>query len=141
MIFTRGNVTIITQEDPNHKDPLPEIGKTYYAYDDGKVRPSREYQVTIDRLVENIEELPDGIYEAWSEEANECYWLFNEESDYIVIAHVENEVQEECYFVRTWGGHWHSISHENAISGDNLALDVTGENRAYVVKEWGESNE
>lgn len=140
MIFTRGNITIINNEVAGHKDPLPEIGKLYYAYDDGKIRPSREYTVIIDELIEDIEKLPEGIYEAWSEEANDCFWLFSEESDYIAVGHVDNEEKEKCYFVRTHGGHWHSIHTQDSIVGDNLALDVTGENRAYVVANWGEDN-
>ena len=140
MIFTRGNVTIITQEKEGHKDPVPEVGKVYYAYDDGKVRPSREYTVTIDELIQEEDEskLPEVLYNAWCDSANECYWLYNPETDYIVRGHINNEDQDICYFVRTHGGHWHSIDYPDAWMGSNLALDVTGENRAYVVANWGE---
>ena len=30
---------------------LPEIGKTYNCFDDGKIRESRMYQVTIDEII------------------------------------------------------------------------------------------
>lgn len=142
MIFTRDNVTIITQEVEGHKDPVPEVGKKYYAYDDGKIRPSRECVVIIDELIQEEDEskLPEVLYNAWCDCANECYWLYSPESDYIVRGHIDNEEQDICYFVRTHGGHWHSIDYPDAWMGSNLALDVTGENRAYVVEHWGENN-
>ena len=66
MIFTRDNITIITPEVEGHKDPVPEVGKKYYAYDDGKIRPSRECVVIIDELIQEEDEsndLPNNPYD------------------------------------------------------------------------------
>ena len=46
---------------------IPEIGKTYNCFDDGKISRSRMYQVTITEIVP-FEDADDELLELWEEE-------------------------------------------------------------------------
>ena len=69
---------------------LPEIGKFYDCYDDGKIHDSRKW-----------------------EEYKEGYdWLFAKETDYFIIANSYERGEfclSESIFVRTNDGEWFSM--------------------------------
>jgi hypothetical protein len=71
---------------------LPEIGKTYNCFDDGKIRESRMYQVTINEIVP-FEKADNELLELWEEEGLPSYWLF-EKTDYF-IKFTSNEFKDE----------------------------------------------
>jgi hypothetical protein len=62
---------------------IPEIGKTYNCFDDGKISHSRLYTVDVVDVIpfENIDE--DTLNE-WKEKVEECDWLFAKETDYFI---------------------------------------------------------
>lgn len=103
------------------KKPLPKVGKKYFAYDDGKLSPSREYRVEI-LQVSNYEALSDEVKELWQENVIQGYWLYAPESDWFIKAINEDNVVE--WFVRTKDGGWFSFSDHLLTYG---RLDVTGE--------------
>ena len=47
---------------------LPEIGRTYNCFDDGKITESRMYQVTIDEIIP-FEKADNELLELWEEES------------------------------------------------------------------------
>ncbi len=87
---------------------LPEIGKTYNCFDDGKIRESRMYQVTINEIVP-FEKADNELLELWEEEGLLVYWLF-EKTDYF-IKFTSNEFKDEPkgVFARTKDGGWFGL--------------------------------
>ena len=86
---------------------LPEIGKTYNCFDDGKIRESRMYQVTINEIVP-FEKADNELLELWKE-VLPSYWLF-EKTDYF-IKFTSNEFKDEPngVFARTKDGGWFGL--------------------------------
>jgi hypothetical protein len=103
---------------------LPEVGQTYYAYDDGKVRKSRECQVTIDCYI-NPCDAGIKLIKAWQEEVHNAYFLYNRWTDYFVRAFIAG-TETPVYFVRTLDGSWFSIPYEEENSECDLLLDIDG---------------
>ena len=94
----------------DHSMPLPEIGKTYFAYDDGKIRVTREYQVKVLDIL-TYKQLPKEIKRLWRQRAIESYWLFSPKSDYFIKAvRLEVDNGKEQYFARTHGNTWFGVS-------------------------------
>jgi hypothetical protein len=104
---------------------IPEIGKTYNCFDDGKISHSRLYTVDVVNVIpfENIDE--DTLNE-WKEEVNECDWLFAKETDYFIKT--ANGEDGNATFVRTLNGGWFSVG-QFMNSG---RLDVDGELTAIL---------
>ena len=86
---------------------LPEVGKEYYFYDDGKVSISRQYKVRITDIIpfseaknrvycvtgkDIINQLNRYNFEAptydkiWEKSKIDYPWIFTKDTDYIVIA-------------------------------------------------------
>lgn len=86
--------------------PIPEIGKTYNCFDDGKIRQSRLYTVDVVDVVpfNNIDE---ETRIEWLEEVNRCYWLYATETDYFIKT--ENGEDGNAVFARTLEGGWFSL--------------------------------
>lgn len=84
-------------------DNLPEIGKTYSAYDDGKIRPSREFSVTISRIIPHESAEPE-IIEKWKKEIETIHWLFSDTTDYFI------EDTDHDIYARTNRGEWYGIT-------------------------------
>jgi hypothetical protein len=120
-----GTVTVINTE-PYKEQPVPEVGKEYHIFDDGKISPSRHY---IAKVVEIIspEDAKDitGLLEAWECDKFDCNWLFAETTDYFVRAKSDSYDLNSLYFVRTLDGGWFSLDFPNVWMG--ARLDVDGE--------------
>ena len=104
---------------------IPEIGKTYNCFDDGKITTSRLYTVDVVSVIpfENIDK--DTLSE-WRELVEECDWLFAKETDYFIKT--ENGEDGNAVFVRTKDGGWFSLG-QFMNSG---ILDVDGELTAIL---------
>ena len=76
---------------------LPEIGKTYNCFDDGKIHKSRMYQVTITEII-SFEKADNELLELWEEEGLPSYWLFDK-TDYF-IKFTSNEFNKVICFVK-----------------------------------------
>lgn len=117
-----GTVTIINTK-PYTLQPVPEVGKEYHIFDDGKIRPSRHYIAKIVKLIypEDAYEIT-ALYKAWQEQVEECYWLFAKETDYFVVAESDYD-KDLIYFVRTTDGGWFSIDYPGCWMGARLDID------------------
>lgn len=101
------------------QQPIPIVGRQYYAYDDGKIRISREYAVTVQKIFDYTQ-LPAEIKKVWQEEVISCYWLYAPDSDCFVYA---MDDKYEYWFCRTKDGGWFGFNQ----TWGNGQLDVTGE--------------
>ena len=102
-----GTVTCINLT-PYKLQPVPEVGKEYKAFDDGKIRPSRLEHVKIVEVIPFKECQDNELISNWTVEVTDCYWLYAQETDYFIKA--ETEVYSDpCYFVRTVDGGWFSL--------------------------------
>ena len=99
-----GTVTIINTE-PYKLQPVPEVGKEYHAFDDGKIRPSRLEVVKITELIP-FDKADEELINEWKQEVEECYWLYATETDYFAKGEWDDETS---YFVRTEDGGWFSL--------------------------------
>ena len=99
-----GTVMIINTT-PYKLQPVPEVGKEYHAFDDGKIRPSRLEVVDIVELIP-FKEADEDLLKDWCKNVAECYWLYASETDYFVKGEYDDET---AYFVRTKDGGWFSM--------------------------------
>lgn len=102
--MSNGTVTIINTT-PYKLQPVPEVGKEYHAFDDGKIKPSRLEVVKIVELIP-FTEANEELLKEWKQNVEECYWLYASETDYFAKAEYEDETS---YFVRTEDGGWFSM--------------------------------
>lgn len=99
---------------------LPEIGKTYNCFDDGKISKSRMYQVTIYEIIP-FEKADNKLLELWEDEGLPSYWLFDK-TDYF-IKFTSNEFKDEPngVFARTKDGGWFGLG--NYWNSGRLDID------------------
>ena len=115
-----GTVTIINTT-PYKLQPVPEVGKEYHAFDDGKIKPSRLEHVKIVEVIPFNECTDLELINIWKQEVEECYWLYAEETDYFVKAICVQPDTGTQWFVRTEDGGWFSLGFWGS------RLDVDGE--------------
>lgn len=120
----------------------PEVDKLYYAYDDGKIRKSREYTILIAGKI-HAKELPSDLREEWEQSVIDCYWLFSPEEDDIYYGYIDfdpnydkaEEAQIE-YFCRALDGGYFGFTNNNDGWWYSCGrLDVTGELHKIVEEE------
>ena len=87
-------------------DKVPEVGKTYNCFDDGKISYSSLYTVDVVRVIPFDECSDEEKYE-WEEKSSECNWLFASKTDYLVLT--ENGEDGDAIFARTIDGGWFSL--------------------------------
>ena len=115
--------------NPYKEQPVPEVGKEYHTFDDGKVRLSRHSIATISEVIPFVECKDEDLLESWRDEVKTCYWLFATETDYFVKAEYDDETS---YFVRTKDGGWFSLGWFGA------RLDIDGSLYKIMVECYGE---
>ena len=118
-------ITIINPE-PYKLKPVPEVGKAYHTFDDGKINPSRHSTATITEIIP-FAEADTELLDLWKQEVDECYWLYAKETDYFVKVEYDDETS---YFVRTEDGGWFSFGWFGA------RLDIDGSLYSKMMKEW-----
>ena len=125
-----GTVTVINLT-PYDKQTVPEVNKEYHTFDDGKISPSRH---AITKVLEVIpfEIAESWLIESWKKNVEECYWLYEKETDYFIKTEFEDE-EDPSYFVRTTDGGWFSLGWWGA------RLDVTGKLYEGMVKRLEEN--
>ena len=109
------------------KNNIPEIGKTYSFFDDGKTGLSRRYKATVlDKIpFEVVEELYPELFAGWKENLEECGLLYAPTTDFFVKCAIPKYDDDFVYFVRDTRGDWFSIDYPHGwMSG---LLDVDGE--------------
>lgn len=105
--------------------PIPQVGKRYHCFDDGKIRPSRHYIVEVKEVLGQMEFKRRylELFKRYLEESREHYWLFSRSSDKFIVANVigDDENRTEL-FLRTKQGGWFSIG-ESWLDGGKLDID------------------
>lgn len=107
-----------------HMKPVPEVGKKYHCFDDGKIRFSRHFIIQVDEVLGYIQfkkKYPKE-FERYVEEVKRCYWLYSTHSDKFIITH-KGENDELGVYVRTKQGGWFGAG----TWWNSAVLDATGE--------------
>ena len=121
------------------KKELPEIGKVYYHYDDGKIKLSRQYQVLITEIIP-FAEVDEKLKSEWKEDVGYCDWLYAPETDYFIVGKAvdpnfeDDEDDEPAVYVRTKSGGWVSLGYWAG------RLDIDGK-LTEQLNEWLEEHE
>lgn len=107
-----------------HLNPIPEVGKKYHCFDDGKITFSRHFIIQVDEVLghEQFKKKYPNEFKLYRESVKRCYWLYSTHTDKFIITH-KGENDELGVYVRTKQGGWFGI-------GDvwnSATLDVTGE--------------
>lgn len=104
-------------------EPVPEVGKKYHCFDDGKIRFSRHFIIQVDEVLGFIQfrkKYPE-LFERYTEAVKQCYWLYSTHSDKFVITH-KGENNALGVYVRTKQGGWFGIG----FWLNSATLDATG---------------
>ena len=104
--------------------PIPEVGKKYHCFDDGKIRFSRHFIIQVDEVLGFIQfrkKYPE-LFEQYIESVKRFYWLYSTHSDKFVITH-KGENNELGVYVRTKQGGWFGAG----AWWNSATLDVTNE--------------
>ncbi len=117
-----GTVTVINTT-PYKEQPVPEVGKEYHIFDDGKIKPSRHYIAKILKVIpfEDAYEIT-ALYNSWEAQVKECHWLYSKTTDYFIVAESDYD-DDHLYFVRTQDGGWFSIDYPGCWMGARLDID------------------
>ena len=132
---------IIDKGKRTMKNNIPEVGRTYAFFDDGKTGFSRRYKATVLDIIPSnvVEELFPELYYSWQREIRCTPDLYANSTDYFVECSMPKyEDDHLVYFVRDTSDGWFSIDYPHGwMSG---LLDVDGEyskkNDIPPVDEW-----
>ena len=103
--------------------PVPEVGKKYHCFDDGKITFGRHFIIQVDEVLghQQFKKRYPEEFQQYRQAVKNCYWLYSTHSDKFVITY-NGENDELGVYVRTKQGGWFGI-------GDywnSARLDVTG---------------
>lgn len=92
---------------------LPEINKTYNYFDDGKIRESRRFPVTITEIIP-FDMVDENTHTTWEMEHNQCDWLYAKTTDYFIKGIIKEDTPDykqefDVIFARTIDGGWFSL--------------------------------
>lgn len=89
---------------------LPEVGKYYNNFDDGRIRGNRKIPVFITAIIP-AKEIDDNTFNQWLSEVLDYYWLYAEKTDYFIkgILEINENTKEEVVYVRTKNNEWFSL--------------------------------
>ena len=127
--FKHYGKSVVTENTSHELKKIPEVGKTYHFWDDGKTSLSRHYFAKVERVVpmKHVRKKMRCLYFAWVTESINCYWVYATKSDYAVCCSIKEYDKSPVWFFRTKGGGWFSIDYPRTwMSG---RLDV--ENKTY----------
>lgn len=120
-----------------NKQALPEVGKRYHFFEDGKSGPSRHYIIEITEIIP-FEEMIDGeLLDMYDAEVEEADFLYAPETDYFVYGRkvlLDNtlDMEDEFIFIRTNYGGWFSFGHWF----EDGQLDVDSSKYSEIVEYW-----
>ena len=134
--MSNGTITIINTK-PYNLQPVPEVGKEYHIFDDGKIKPSRHYTAKILEVIPFMECIDNALRSTWAEEVTECFWLYADTTDYFIKA-TSSFDQHPLYFVRTVDGGWFSLDCSGYWSG--ASLDIDGSLYNKMIENYGKEN-
>lgn len=116
--------------------PVPEVGKRYHCFDDGKITLSRHFIIKVDEVLGYMQfrkKYPK-LFEMYVENVKRCYWLYSTHSDKFAITH-EGENGEPGAYVRTKQGGWFGAG--NWWNSALLDVDsTTWDNMIANARDW-----
>ena len=120
---------------------IPEIGKQYHFFDDGKISPSRHFIATVEEIIpieetknivlktiigtftEKTEFIEMPLYDIWSIEVMGHPWIYAPETDYIIKCSIPDYDNDPIYFIRTRDGGWFSMDITSGWQAGRLDID------------------
>ena len=107
-----------------HIKPIPEIGKKYHCFDDGKITFSRHFIIEVNEVLghQQFKQKYPNEFMAYREAVKGHYWLYSTHSDKFIVTH-KGENDELGVYVRTKQGGWFGIGEY----WNSAILDVIGE--------------
>lgn len=100
---------------------LPEVGKIYNFYDDGKITPSRHELVTITD-VKKFSDVDEATKKIIREAQTHHTWLFKETTDYVVFGKTNLKLNNPNYiFIRAKDDGWFGCG--NVMTDGRLDVD------------------
>ena len=133
------------------KQQVPEVGKQYHFFDDGKIRPSRHSIATVLRVIPISEasnvlvkerdcDYDEPVYsmrpitEIWKEDVFEHDWLMAQETDYLIECAIPDYDDNNIWFARTTDGGWFSMDIQSGWQAGRL--DVDGKLYEYMCESF-----
>ena len=135
--------------------PIPEVGKEYHFWDDGKSSPARHYICRCERVIPykeakdikftlkeylppytkdaEFKEYETNLLKIWKKESGHCYWLFAEDTDCFVEISCPNYDDNNLWAARTKDGGWFTLDIQSSWQGGEI--DVTGEKYNRIIEE------
>ena len=115
---------------------IPEVGKVYKFYDDGKVGSSRRYWAKVKKVLD-IEETKNilvsiydeddwvkvPLYDVIQEEIRHCDWLYSKEQKEVICCAIPAYDCNDIWVIRDKTGGWFSINVQNSWQGGQLDVD------------------
>lgn len=127
--------TIISMES-SKKASIPEVGKEYIFFDDGKTSYSRIYKAKVLRVIPYSEKvyvdkydydtqglISASIQEVHKEEAENFYWIYTPETDYFIECSIPKYDDNTIWFARTKDGGWFSMNIQTDWQSGRLDVD------------------
>lgn len=123
---------------------LPQVGVIYHFWDDGKTSASRHYLAKVEELIPigdaarvKVENIYQNLLNVWVNQKKEHYWIYSQETDYIVRCSIPCYDDDPIYFARTKDGGWFSMDVTGWWQGGRL--DITGEIYKSVIDDCVEN--
>lgn len=136
---------------------IPEVGRFYHFWDDGKTSPSRHYICRVERVVSpnvarsikvmvpewhygtnETEYVETTLYDHWKIQVANHDWLYADDTDYFVEASCPNYDEHNLWFIRTKNGGWFSMDVQSSWQGGRL--DIDGKIYESCFRDWIEWN-
>lgn len=135
--------------------PIPEVGKEYHFWDDGKCGPDRHYicrveriismkhvnNIIIDNAIINWDDKTDKaifgrkpLLDIWVEQKKLHDWILAKNTDYFIEVSCPTYDENNLWFVRSTDGGWFSMDIQSGWQGG--ILDITGAIFEVVINEW-----
>ena len=135
---------------------IPEVGKFYHFFDDGKLSPERHYICKVEQIVSEsnanniiIKDIPvwddnnechrenSTLIDCWLKEKDCNNWIYAPITDYFVEVSCPKYDKYNLWFARAKDGGWFSLDIQSDWQGGRL--DVTGEIYDDIIKYWKEN--
>lgn len=136
--------------------PIPEVGKFYHFFDDGKLSPERHYICKVEQIVSEsnanniiIKDIPvwddnnkcyrekSTLIDCWLKEKECKNWIYAPITDYFVEVSCPKYDKYNLWFARAKDGGWFSLDIQSGWQGGRL--DVTGKIYDDIIKYWKEN--
>lgn len=136
-------------------EPIPEVGKEYHFFDDGKTSLGRHYICRCENVI-TLEEAKkikfklidfdndekkyeDTLYNIWRKRVVDYYWLMSDETDFFVEISCPEYDQNRLWAARTRDGGWFTLDIQSFWQGGRI--DVTGDVFHEVLEFWRNEGE